>query len=60
MNFFKPKTKILIYGSKGWIGGLFKNFLKTKGVNFVEGTVRVDSDELYNEIKKVKPTNVLA
>ena len=60
MNFFKPKTKILIYGSKGWIGGLFKKFLESKGVNFVEGLVRVDSDELYNEIKKVNPTNVIS
>jgi len=54
--------KILIYGSKGWIGGLFMEFLKNKNnsINFVEGTSRIDSIDLENELISVKPTHVIS
>ena len=52
--------KILIYGSRGWIGGLFMEFLKTQEVSFVEGLVRVDSPELVDEIENVNPTHIIS
>jgi dTDP-4-dehydrorhamnose reductase len=53
-------TKILIYGSKGWIGGLFVEFLKNKKVNFVEGKMRIDSPDLINELIDTNPTHVIS
>ena len=46
------ETKILIYGSKGWIGSQFISILKSNNINFVEGKSRVDNEiELLKEIK---------
>jgi 3,5-epimerase/4-reductase len=62
MNFFK-KTKVLIYGSKGWIGGLFINYLKENHpkIKIVEGICRVgDTALLKNEIKMVNPTHIIS
>jgi dTDP-4-dehydrorhamnose reductase len=53
-------TKILIYGSKGWIGGLFVEFLKNKKVNFIEGKMRIDSPDLINELININPTHVIS
>jgi len=52
--------KILIYGSRGWIGGLFMEFLKTQKISFVEGLVRVDSPELVDEIENINPTHIIS
>jgi len=63
MFFFKPKTRILVYGSKGWIGQLFINYL-TKchpKLAFIEGLARIDDQvSLKSEIKSIKPTHVIS
>jgi len=55
--------KILIYGSGGWIGGLFVDYLKSTGhfgLEIYHGLNRVDSIYLEEEIVKVKPTHVIS
>ena len=53
--------KILIYGSKGWIGNQFKKILQDKKVNFIEGNSRVnDLLELEKEINEIKPTHIIS
>jgi 3,5-epimerase/4-reductase len=62
MNFFK-KTKVLIYGSKGWIGQLFIKYLAENypKIKVVQGACRVDSIPLLsNEIKFVNPTHIIS
>jgi dTDP-4-dehydrorhamnose reductase len=50
---------ILIYGTRGWIGGLFTDYLKSQCVDFVEGTARLEETEsLETEIKSINPTHV--
>jgi len=52
--------KLLIYGSKGWIGQQFKNILDIEKINYEEGESRVDNIiDLKNEIKKINPTNIV-
>jgi hypothetical protein len=55
--------KVLVYGSRGWIGKQFIEILKVKGVEYVEGIARVDNDiELFEELYKyfplIKKTNI--
>lgn len=54
--------KILIYGSKGWIGSQFVRILSQQpSVKYVEGVSRCDDEqELLNEITSVKPTHVIS
>jgi 3,5-epimerase/4-reductase len=55
------ETKILIYGSKGWIGSQFISILKSNNINFVEGKSRVDNEvQLTEEIKNENPTHVVS
>ena len=43
--------KVLLYGSKGWIGGQFKELMNSNSVEFVCGTSRVDNEQtLLQEI----------
>jgi len=43
--------KILIYGSKGWIGSQFIDILNENNINYIEGKSRVDDiDNLYQEM----------
>ena len=43
--------KFLLYGSKGWIGKKFLNYLEQDGHNVIIGTARVDNiKELEKEI----------
>lgn len=51
--------KILIYGSKGWIGQQFLSFLKTTNHTIVEGNERLESRSLIDEIKSVEPTHII-
>lgn len=52
--------KLLIYGSKGWIGSQILSYLKTNNIEYNEGQVRVDNTkEIEEEIRSVNPTNVL-
>jgi 3,5-epimerase/4-reductase len=52
--------KFLIYGSKGWIGGLFMDYLTNTPIEFIEGTVRVDSPNLEKELRESGATNVIS
>ena len=53
--------RILVYGSKGWIGKQFVNLLITENIEFFEGKSRVNCiDDVNNEIDKLKPTNVIS
>ena len=52
--------KILIYGSRGWIGQQVIQYLIKEEIEYVEGEVRVENTEnLEKEIETVKPTNIL-
>jgi 3,5-epimerase/4-reductase len=51
--------KVLIYGSRGWIGGKFMEFFKSHNVNAVEGTARTDrTNDVKAELDRVAPTHV--
>jgi 3,5-epimerase/4-reductase len=64
--------KILIYGSKGWIGSLFMDYIKSVNkdnyynnksnpyIMILEGKCRIDSDELQNEILYNNPTHIIS
>jgi len=53
--------KILVYGSKGWIGNQFIQILKKNHILYVEGCSRVDNEiELSKEIKNADPTHVVS
>ena len=53
--------KVLVYGSKGWIGSQFILLLKYYNINFVEGNERVDNiKKLTTEIESVKPTHIIS
>lgn len=52
---------VLLYGSKGWIGGQFCNILESNNINYFCGKSRVDNYEtLKNEINQIKPTHVIS
>ena len=53
---------ILVYGSRGWIGGQFIDIiLKQEGLLVTCGTSRVDDfDSLQKEITRVNPTHVVS
>ena len=53
--------KVLVYGSKGWIGGQFVEILKQNNIEFIEGTSRTDNEStLNNEIETIAPTHVVS
>jgi len=62
--------KILVYGSKGWIGGQFINILENLknvedseyiNLDYVEGKSRVDNEiQLTEEIRNVRPTHIIS
>lgn len=53
--------KVLVYGSKGWIGSQVSNLLDSLGIEWVEGKVRAeDTDSLEHEIISVNPTHVMS
>lgn len=52
---------ILVYGSKGWIGGQFIQLLEENKINFVNGKARCnDFKSLIKEIDSVKPTHIVS
>jgi len=54
-------VKVLIYGSRGWIGNQICELLKQMEIEFVEGKVRAeDIDGLEKEIEEIKPTHVMS
>jgi dTDP-glucose 4,6-dehydratase len=53
--------KLLVYGSKGWIGQQFINLLINKKVDFVEGKCRVNSiEDLNTELDTINPSHVVS
>lgn len=53
--------KILVYGSKGWIGNQFIQILKKNHIFYTEGCSRVDNEiELSKEIQNADPTHVVS
>jgi 3,5-epimerase/4-reductase len=52
---------ILVYGSKGWIGGMFLELLKNGNIFYTEGKSRTDNmDTLLDEINSIKPTHIIS
>jgi dTDP-glucose 4,6-dehydratase len=50
---------VLIFGTKGWIGGQFLQILKQNNIDYVCGSSRVENEkELFDEINNVNPTHV--
>lgn len=59
----KKTTTFLIYGSSGWIGGLFMKYLKNNHlkIKVLEGVSRVDDEEaVLQELSTRKPTHVIS
>ena len=57
------KNIILFYGSKGWIGNLFLDYIKLNHhkLNIIEGNARIDSEiQVKQEIKFYKPDFVIS
>ena len=53
--------KILVYGSKGWIGSQFLEILNSNSVDYVVGVSRVDDyQQLQKEVFSVKPTHIIS
>jgi 3,5-epimerase/4-reductase len=52
--------KWLIYGSKGWIGGMVKKYLEDAGESVIDAVSRADDEvAVDNEIVAVKPDRIL-
>ncbi len=53
--------KVLLYGSKGWIGNQILQDLIKQNINYVIGSVRADNKEdLEKEILNIKPTHIIS
>lgn len=53
--------KVLVYGSKGWIGSQFLEILKNNQIDYTEGQSRTDNEiTLSDEILKLKPTHIVS
>ena len=53
--------KVLLYGSRGWIGNQFINIMKDNEIEYVCGSSRVDNDlNLEKEIEDINPTHVIS
>lgn len=44
-TYFSNQMNILVYGSRGWIGGQFIEILKQKGISYQCGNARVDNED---------------
>ena len=52
---------VLIYGSSGWIGNIFKKIMEENNIKFYCGKSRVDcKSTLLEEIDNVRPTHVIS
>ena len=53
--------KVLIYGSRGWIGKQMLELLSNYNIEVIEGIARVENvDSLEREIQDVNPTHVMS
>jgi dTDP-glucose 4,6-dehydratase len=54
-------VRILVYGSRGWIGGQFLEILKERNVSYICGVSRADNEqELREEVESVQPTHIVS
>ena len=51
---------LVVYGSRGWIGGLFTDYLSLNNIDFMEGKSRLDSPNLEGELLSSGATHVIA
>ena len=53
--------KVLVYGSRGWIGSQFINILKENNIDFICGNARIDDESaLYEEINNISPSHIVS
>ena len=53
-------TTFLVYGSKGWIGSMVIDYLKTNGFSYTESINRIDdTNNITIELDSIKPSNVI-
>lgn len=53
--------KVLVYGSRGWIGNMFCKLMERENINYINGLARVDDDdELKKEIDLINPTHIVS
>jgi dTDP-4-dehydrorhamnose reductase len=53
--------KILLFGGKGWIGGMIRDLCKEKNIQITEGKSRVDDyATIKEELERVKPTHIIS
>jgi 3,5-epimerase/4-reductase len=53
--------KVLVFGSRGWIGSKYINLLKASGHEVIDTYIRADNDaEISQFLDKVKPTHVVS
>ena len=53
--------KVLVYGSKGWIGQQFIKILNEQNIYFICGKSRIDDNiNLINEINDILPTHIIS
>ena len=53
--------KVLIYGSRGWIGQQVVSYLEEQQIEWIDGKVRAeDLTGLENEIVMIKPTHIMS
>jgi len=53
--------RVLVYGSKGWIGQMFIKLLDMEQINYNHGVARVNIEEdVNNEIINLKPTHIVS
>ena len=53
--------KVLVYGSKGWIGSQFLKLLNENNIEYLQGKARVENKEnIENEIDDYLPTHVVS
>ena len=53
--------RLLIYGSRGWIGEQFMALLEKTGLDFHRGNARTDNDTaVVDELESIQPTHVVS
>lgn len=53
--------KVLIYGSKGWIGSQFIELMKSKNIDYFCGLSRVDDENsVSKELDSINPTHIIS
>lgn len=61
-TFFTSKAKVLIYGHRGWIGGMYLEYIEQHhpNIDLIKGNQRIDAETVTGEILKYNPTHVIS